>query len=110
MKIITYISMILAFCTKFMLLWKPVIVCGCDYRKYGCLIKDSYIFSRLKPPATPSLLVRYGIHLPFKYASDFIWVLGKNNLSMLMAPVTAFFSSGAGTHKDSLLVRLFRES
>jgi hypothetical protein len=63
-------------------MWKRVVVCG-DYPKYGCLIKGLFGFSHLKPPASLRSLVRHGIRLPFKYASDFIWWLGKNNLSCL---------------------------
>jgi hypothetical protein len=44
----------------------------------------------------------YGICRLFKYASDFIWWLGKNDLDSLVAPVAAFFSFGARTHKECL--------
>jgi hypothetical protein len=66
-------------------MWKRVVVCG-DYPKYGCLIKGLFGFSHLKLPAVMRSPVRHGgIHLPFKYSSDFIWFLGKNNLDSLMA-------------------------
>jgi hypothetical protein len=70
--------MILTLFTEFLLMWSLVIVCGCDYTKYGYLVKDLRGFSHLKP-ASPKSFVRYGVYLPFKYASDFIWMLGKND-------------------------------
>jgi hypothetical protein len=84
MKIISYISMILALLSEFMMRWNLVVVCS-DYPKYGCSVKDSH----LKPSIVPKSLVRHGIYLPFKYASDFIWMLGKNNFDSLV-PVGCF--------------------
>jgi hypothetical protein len=72
MKIIYYISMILALCREFMSMWGMVVVCG-------------RLVSHLKLPVTLRLLTRHGIRLPFKYASDFIWMLGKNNLDSFVS-------------------------
>jgi hypothetical protein len=75
MKIIRYISMIISLCRKFMPMQNRVIVCGCDYPESGCLLKDLRIFSHLSQPAAlnPACFA-------FEYASDLIWMLGKNNL------------------------------
>jgi hypothetical protein len=67
--------MILALCREFIPMWGRVVVSGCDYPKYGCSAKDSHP----KLPEVPKSFVLHGIYLPFKYASDFIWILGKNN-------------------------------
>jgi hypothetical protein len=76
--------MILALCIEFMLLWSLVVVCG-YYPQYGCSVKNSH----LKPSVVLKSFVRYGIYPTFKYASDHIWVLGKNNFDSLM-PVGCF--------------------
>jgi hypothetical protein len=60
---------------EFMLMWGLVAVCARNCPKFACLGKD---FSLLKS------LVR-GICQLFKYASDFIWMLGKNNLDSLVS-------------------------
>jgi hypothetical protein len=65
---------------EFMLLWGLVDVCGRDCPKFACLVKD---FSPVKPLAILESPV-YGICRLFKYASDFIWMLGKNNLDSLV--------------------------
>jgi hypothetical protein len=77
MKIINCISKALSLCSGFSALCEIVFI-----RAYNCLKPNC--FSSLKPPAIPKSPVRYGICLFFKYASDFIWMLGKNNLDSLV--------------------------
>jgi hypothetical protein len=91
MKIIHYISTILGLCTEFMLMWVLVNVCGRDCTKFACLGKD---FTPVKPAITKSP-VRSICRL-FKYASDFIWMLGKNNLDSLVP-------AGSDTDRHELL-------
>jgi hypothetical protein len=83
MKIIRYRSMILSLCMKFILMWIKVVLCGRECPKYSCSVKNFHILSHLKPSVSLQSFVRNGIHYSFKYASDFIWVLGKNNFDSL---------------------------
>lgn len=66
--------MILSLCTKLMSML--VIVYGCDHPKFGCLIKN---FSQIEPFAILKSVSQHGICYFFRYVSDFIWMLCKNN-------------------------------
>jgi hypothetical protein len=79
MKIVHHISMIWLLLKK-LILRGMFVICAYSRPKYTCFIKNQFVFSLLKQPVTPGAPVRYDICLPFKYASDFIWMLGKNNL------------------------------
>jgi hypothetical protein len=83
MKIINYISMILALCRKFMSRL-GIVVCGDIYLKYGCLEKNPFVFLPLKPSdVRKSFVESNGVCRFFEYASDFIWWLGKNNFNVV---------------------------
>jgi hypothetical protein len=87
--------MILGLCMEFMLMWGLVAVCAHDCPKFACLRKD---FSLLKS------LVR-GICQLLKYASDFIWMLGKNNLdSLVRLPIMLGASAGTQKSFDNIFV------
>jgi hypothetical protein len=79
MKIVCSISTSLEFYREFIPTW-GLVICGCDH---------------LKPPAISKSSV-HGICQIFKYSSDFIWMLGKNNFDSLKALVFAPNAS-AGT-------------
>jgi hypothetical protein len=62
-------STILKLCTEFVTK-RLIVICGCDYSEFICLVKSYMI---------PKALMQYDIYQLFKYVSDFIWMLGKNN-------------------------------
>jgi hypothetical protein len=64
--VMKYILKALAFCTEFITVQNPVAVCACDFPEYVCFVQTK----------SPVL---------FKYTSDFIWMLGKNNLDSLVS-------------------------
>ncbi|MDR0605914.1 MAG: hypothetical protein LBG80_16615 [Bacteroidales bacterium] len=86
MKIIRYILKVLSHYREFLSVWGMVVVYSCESPKSICWKKD---FSFLKSLAILKLHVRYGICRLFRYASDFIWLLGKNDLEMFV-PVGCF--------------------
>jgi hypothetical protein len=78
MKIVSYISMIISLGRKFMPMRSLVVVCGCE----SLLIKGSRVFLHPNLPAV-SISFIHGVCFTYKYASDLIWRLGKNNLDNL---------------------------
>jgi hypothetical protein len=79
MKIVRYISMIISLGRKFIPIQGLVVVFDCDSPEYDYLsIKKSH----LNPPDVLRSLI-HDICFLYKYASDFIWMLGKNNLDSL---------------------------
>jgi hypothetical protein len=89
MKMIRHISMLLRLCRE-LILMRGLVVSDGDGPKFGCLVKD--LFS-LKPPAIREFSVRYSICPLFEYASDSIWMLGKNNFDTFV-PAGCFRSAG----------------
>jgi hypothetical protein len=82
MKIISYISMIISLGRKFIPMQSVPVVCGCDGREYVHLVKGLRVFSHLNLPAV-SISFIHCVCFTYKYASDLIWRLGKNNLDNL---------------------------
>jgi hypothetical protein len=79
MKIVRYISMIISLGRKFIPMQGLVVVCGCDSPEYDY---PSIKKLHLNTPAVLRSLI-HGICFSYKYASDFIWMLDKNNLDNL---------------------------
>ncbi|MDR0603604.1 MAG: hypothetical protein LBG80_04790, partial [Bacteroidales bacterium] len=75
-----YILKIIALYREFML--GIVVVCGCECLKFGWENR-LLVFSLPKLLVILKLHVRYGICRLFRYASDFIWLLGKNDFDSL---------------------------
>jgi hypothetical protein len=77
MKIVRHILKIITLCKEFMAK-QSLAICDCE----SLLIKNSRVFSHPNLPAV-SILFIHGVCFTYKYASDLIWRLGKNNLDNL---------------------------